>query len=114
MKIVNRKEFLSLPSGIIYSYYRAHGFDGLYEKGESLENDWYYADMIDNVDCNSSNERDSIIFAAEEGAHFRMDLDCGSRDGVFEDSDMFAVYDANDLDRIIKKLSAIAGSYPPI
>jgi len=112
MKIVSRTELLKLPIGIVYSYYRYHGFEGLYEKGRSLSNDWIYADMLDNV--GGSDERSDIIFAAEEGAEFHMDLECGSRDGAFNDGDMFAIYDKRDIDSLVRHLEKLRDSYPSI
>lgn len=114
MRIVNRKVFLSLPNGIVYSKYQPHGmFDGLYEKGDTWTNDWIYQDMLDSVDGSGSQEVFETINDAEEnGAQFVMDLDCGSRDGSFEENDMFAIYDKSDLKRLVERLSDTLNNYP--
>lgn len=113
MRIVNRKEFLSLPVGIIYSTYQSHGmFSGLYGKGVSYPNDWVYQDALDSVDCNSSEERDHLIDAAEQGGEFKMYLNCGERDGCYDDTDMFAIYDKSDVGRLIQFLSHSYDRYP--
>ncbi len=49
MKIVNRKDFLKLPSGTIYCSFNKENFNfnGFSLKLKSLQNDWYYMDLTD-------------------------------------------------------------------
>jgi hypothetical protein len=113
MRIVNRTDFLSLPSGIIYSKYQQLGIiEGLYEKGDTWSDDWIYQSLLDSVDCNDSDEFANIMFAAEEGSEFKMDLNCGERDGVFDDNDKFVVYDKKDLDKLVVRLIGSFNKYP--
>lgn len=112
MKIVNRKEFLALPSGIVYSLYRPQVISGLFIKQESYSNDWNYQDMIDSVDCNSSEERADILFGAEYAENFRMDYYSIDRDGLFEEDQMFIVYDQDDMASLINRLMDTLENYP--
>jgi hypothetical protein len=113
MRIVNRNEFLKLPKGTVYSKYRSLGmFNGLYIKGDTWTNDWIYQDLLEEVECNNDSEFADIMLAAEDGAEFTFDLNCGSRDGAFDDSDMFAIYDLRDLTPLINKLMDAMEEYP--
>jgi hypothetical protein len=105
LKIVNRKDFMQMPNGIVYSKYKSLGMiDGLYQKVKSYENDWIYQDLLASVDANDDEEFSDIMFAAEEGMEFSLDLECGERDGGFQDTDMFVLYGKADLDKLIIRL----------
>ena len=105
MRIVNRQEFLQLPSGTVYSKYKSMGMiSGLYEKFQSSTNDWVYQDLISCIDADSSAELFDLMDAAMNGKEFSLDLDCGERDGCYDESDMFAIYDKKDLDKLIVRL----------
>lgn len=105
MRIVNRKEFLSMPSGTVYSHYVPQVADGLMVKYETLTNDWVYQDLLFNVAGETSEEAsDTLTKAEENGASFRLDLHCGSRDGMYDDNQLFMVYEKEDVKRLIKKL----------
>lgn len=113
MKIVDRKQFLSLPEGIVYSKYQSLGMiSGLYQKHRSYSNDWVYQDFLAMVDSEDSHEFTDIMFEAEKGGKFTIDLDCAERDGSFEDSDMFVIYDKMDITRLALKLAWTANIYP--
>jgi len=107
MKIVNRKTFLELPSGTIYSeHYSGDGFNNLSIKYETWGNDWIYMDINDFDDCENSGERyEKIDKMRDEGAEYPLNLDTTSRDGLFEDEQMFAIYDENDVNKIIEVLT---------
>jgi hypothetical protein len=112
MEIVNRKKFLTLPSGVLYSKYESSGMvSGLYEKGESWTNDWIYADLLGEVESNNSEEFHTVFEEAENGKKFILDYESGSRDGAFEDDNMFMIYDKADVNKLIKKLTDISLKY---
>lgn len=113
MKILNRKQFLALPSGVLYSEYRSSGMvEGLYQKGDSWSNDWLYVDLLGEVDSNDSEEFHEAFERAENGEQFKLVYDCGRRDGAFEDETMFMVYDRQDIQELTNKLHAILAVYP--
>jgi hypothetical protein len=105
MRIINRKEFLSMPKGTVYSHYVPQVADGLMVKYETLTNDWVYQDLLFNVAGETSEEASEKLTDAEErGASFILDLHCGSRDGMYDDNQLFMVYEKEDVKRLIKKL----------
>jgi hypothetical protein len=117
MKLVNRIEFLKLPNGILYSFYESLGdLQGLFMKIDSREHDWIYNDLTNNVDCNDSGEFADIMLDIEQNKResFKLDLDCGLRDGFFEDNQLFVVYELDDVEKLLTKISSIAANYPTI
>ena len=117
MKILNKEEFLALPAGIIYSKYQPVGmFDGLYLKGESLENDWKYKSLISTVDfpIGDSDVNIYLLNVQKHGATFRMDLECGERDGLYNTDEYFAVYDTTDVRELLMELVEKFKHYPEV
>lgn len=114
MKIVNRKEFLELPSGTVYcKYFNPDGFGNLSIKYDTKydENnvgmDWLYMELSDFDDHVSSNERyDKLGDMVNLGMSFPLKLDTVTRDGLFEDEQLFAIYDVNDVNLIIEALKS--------
>lgn len=105
MRIVKRKEFLSMPEGTVYSHYMPQVSEGLMIKGETWTNDWLYQDLLFNVEGNTSDEASEKLQDAEEsGTSFKLDLNCGSRDGMFEEDQLFMVYEKSDIESLIEAL----------
>lgn len=115
MKLYTRQEFLKLPARTIYSRVDQGSADlcrGLYCKtsGPEYDIDWIEQDLISEPGFPNNikdgwqaieyqlNLRDSF-------QDFQTDLDCGGRDGMFEDSDVFVVWDKSDISKLIHYLS---------
>lgn len=110
MKIVNRKEFLEVPGGTIYSKYHFGGcvFDFCIKTSRpgELTNDWYYVDLIgcpndpnifDYID-NSIKNKTSL------NKEFRLNPNLIQRDGMFDEDDYFMIFDRKDSNQILNKL----------
>ncbi len=106
MKIVNLETFLSLPSGTIYSKYEPCCFDGLMMKGDSLmkTNDFIYQNLIGNIKAPSSEDFCCNCDKMEQGESVELDFDFMGRDGLFEEDQLFAIYENNDIKKLIKAL----------
>ncbi|MEP3245154.1 MAG: hypothetical protein ABJN40_13410 [Sneathiella sp.] len=99
MKLYNRAEFLKLPKGTIYAKGEEWAFDSLAVKGESLKNDWWYFDPS-GIEVNDSGEMiDRFENMKRIGTSYPMD-DCFYRDGMFEENDLFMVFELDDLVRL--------------
>ncbi len=110
MQIIDRKGFLSLPAGIIYHKYRSLGdFGQLAVKHDTCGNDWYYADLYGDIDCYNSNEYiDKMSQYEKTGEDFRFDRDSNiNRDGLYQEDELFAVYDPKDVVALITRLIAL-------
>ena len=106
MKIVNREQFLALPENTVYSVAGkdCHFWEDLYIKGSTWKNDWMYLDLINNVDACDSNESSEIIYSAiHKGTEFRND-DTLQRDGMYDENDMYVIFDDTDVRLIISLL----------
>lgn len=108
MKIVSRKEFLALPAGTVYSKYVHCAFDTLCIKGETLftnADDWFYQDIAGAVDSHDMREfSERLIEASKTGESIAMNFDIQSRDGCFESEQMFAVWEEDDVMRLVVRL----------
>ena len=107
MRIVNRKEFLAMPSGTVYCKYERMGIMGdLCIKYKSLPSDWYYLAIADFDDCNDSVEFTEKLDQMEKDSKVSYPLNCDTteRDGLFEDDEKFMVYEDIDVMHMINIL----------
>lgn len=110
MKIIDRKTFMSLPSGTVYAKYAPQYFQEICIKGDSIiGNDGGYIDWFEQtilqVESECSDHQSDILWSAEEeGRSFALDLDYEGRDGLFEDGEKFAVYETQDVKQLIARL----------
>lgn len=112
MKIVNRKEFLALPAGVIYAKFEPCIFGDLAIKGDSLNDDWYHHDLIE-VDAYDSGEWADKLFAGmEKGISIPLDFDTVSRDGMHDKDQLFAVFEIEDVYSLIRMLKNTVVNYP--
>lgn len=110
MKIVNKQDFYKLPEGTIYSDYEPCVFDGLkvkqstiYDKNKPI--DFIFESLIGNIDAESSGHFVDILGEAEkQGVSMVLDFDCGERDGLYEETALYAVYEKTDIEHFISKL----------
>lgn len=106
MKIVDRKTFLGLPAGVLYSKYESFVFDELEIKGESIGSDDFYTQRIAGaVKCDDSNEFINLLDGAQlNGTSFSLDLNCEDRDGMFDQDQLFAVWEADEIADLISRI----------
>lgn len=105
MNIVNRAEFLKMPSGTVFSKYTPQFFDEFRIKGESIgETDFYYQPLVDPIDAEDSNDLLEKLDAALKGAEIPLDFYCESRDGLFDQSKLFVVWSKQDVLALITRL----------
>jgi len=107
MKIYTRQEFMCLPEGTLFVKGEKHYFNtGICIKGETICHDgknidWYYISLCD---FNSNGSDDYFEkFDAMLNEKISSDINnCYERDGLYEETDLFLVYEKNDLVKIIK------------
>lgn len=106
MRIVNRKEFLAMPEGTVYCKYGDIYFGDLSIKYRSLTNDWIYQVIGDFDDAQNSEEMFDKLgqMKADSSVLFPLNCDTTMRDGLYEDEQMFVVYDNKDVMRMINLL----------
>jgi hypothetical protein len=105
MRIVDRQAFLLMSEGTVFSKYAPCYFRELMVKGETRSSDFMYQPITDAIDANSSADyADKLDQAYSHGISIAMDLDCQSRDGLFEEDQMFAVWERSDVEQLIARL----------
>ena len=105
MKIITRDEFLKLGERVLYSKYEPCVFEEMLIKENSIDNDWFYSEIRSAIKCSGSGEMSDLLFKAEEdGISLDMDFDMQSRDGCFEEDELFAIYEKKDIEQLIEKL----------
>ena len=107
MRIVNRATFLAMPENTLFSKYEPCIFRDLLIKGESLHcNDFCVSQIADAIDCDGSESFiDACDGAVQTGASLKMDFDLFGRDGCFNDNQLFAVWEKDDIEALIDKLN---------
>lgn len=112
MRIVNRKTFLELPANTLFAKYEPYVFGPLEIKGETCFvdgaaiNDFSTTGpLAEAIDCMSSHELVELLREAEMfGNSVDMDFAAEGRDGLFEDGQLFAVFDSADVSKLIERL----------
>jgi hypothetical protein len=103
MKIVTRKEFMKMPRGTFFAKGERWCFDNLCMKTETWEesNDFLYMDLM-TMDAHSGDElHDRMERSLETGISYPLET-CESRDGCFNDEDLFLIFEREDLERIVR------------
>lgn len=100
MKIVNRKDFLQLPKGIIFCKGTKWCFDTLSIKGDSWGNDFLYVDLC-NIDSNCTDQWVSRLEdSLSNGTSYPINNDT-QRDGMFDEESVFLIFEEKDLQFMI-------------
>lgn len=100
MRIVRRAEFMRLPAGTAFQKGKRWYWGGLCFKTDDVySNDWRYV-TVDDVDADDSGEAfERLEEMLSAGTSYPM-ADASTRDGCFDDEDLFLIYDAEDLTKI--------------
>ena len=102
MKIVDRVTFLKMPTNTLFSKYNPCYFEPLCIKMDSIgEIDFFYQELHDSLLTN-----DFIIacHSMEAGQSIQVDMNVESRDGLFDKDQLFAVWEPQDIDALVKRL----------
>lgn len=106
MKIVNRETFLAMPAGTVFAKYAPFLFEALEIKAQTLNGqDYCYQQIVCSLDAGNAGEwGDMLEDSRETGESLPMDFDCLSRDGCFDDDQLFAVFEHSDVAALIARL----------
>lgn len=106
MKIINRETFLALPAGTVYAKFEPHMFGETCVKGDTVAGvDWYYAGLNSPICTHNDTWADTILFnAMETGCSVSLDFETETRDGLFDQEQLFAVWESVDVRQLISRL----------
>jgi len=106
MRIVSREELMRLPAGTVFSYYEPCVFNGLYIKSSEVNDkpDFYIQELIGAVKSDGGDFFDKCRLM-EKGESLPVDFEIMSREGLFDDSLLYGIYEKEDIKKLIKILS---------
>jgi hypothetical protein len=112
MRLYKREGFIKLPNNTIYSRVTKGSpslMDGLFCKVEGNEVDWFEQDLISesgfpNGINDSMDAHDYVMNLRDTFQDFETDLECSGRDGMFDDEDLFVVWNRKDVFKLINYL----------
>ena len=117
MKILNREEFLKQNNGILYSLYAPDELYGLFVKVDTFDFDWVLLDLVDTRESKTPSKDDLWKISDESlktGTSIDISYDSTVRDGMYDDKQLFAVYEKDDLNKLTDFLNQINIAYPEI
>jgi hypothetical protein len=110
MKIVTRKTLMGMPSGIIYSDYKPCFMSGMSVKWDSWPSDTGLGDFVcqcleDPIFHHGEHETTDILSRAlETGESIETSFDFAGREGLFDDSMLYAVWERSDVEKLVALL----------
>ena len=105
MRILDFDTFLALPPGALFAICDGYVVRGLQLKGESIGNiDFYYVDLSTCFDWGSSDEFIGGLDRMRAGEGIWSNLDTVSRDGVYDRSRVFLVWEPEDIQSLVRVL----------
>lgn len=116
MKIIDRTTFLSLPAGVLYQKYIPCVFDNLEIKGDTLRmpnpedgtcGDWFvqYVGLDhEEDDGNYIAHKDGNQIPVIVTPYLTVDLNIQGRDGLYDEDQLFAVWEKEDVELLIERL----------
>jgi hypothetical protein len=110
MKILQRKDFMDTPRGTLWSYYEPCIFRDLNVKTtdkSDYENDFVYFGLIGEFDVQDSSDYAEICTKMELGESIPASFEETTREGLFDDEQLFLVYEKEDVNNMIKVLQGI-------
>lgn len=98
---------MDLPVGTVFSYYTPCYFRDLLIKGSApneWHNDFLVTNLIGAVENNSSDEFVDSCEKMEKGERFDTDFESYGREGLFDDNQLFAIYEKEDVIKLVRTL----------
>lgn len=120
MKLYSKEEFLKLPEGTLFIFGPENKigtleptFRSLNVKYGSLTNDFVYKALID-IDADSTETLMEIDERVQEetrrngiSSNIPIDLECTTRDGLYEEKATYIVFDNEEIKAIIASLQTL-------
>lgn len=106
MKIYKYNDFKKLPAGTVFSYYEPCYFRELNIKtsGKEWDVDFVMADIVGAIENKSSEDYSEKCQRMELGESVKMDFDYGGREGMFDEKQLYAVYERADVIKLVETL----------
>ena len=110
MRIINRKDFLKMPSGTFFRKVEHTNLDELAVKLATVNDSDFYIQTFDWIDADGMIEESEEFDKAYKDNTYEIkpDFEASIRDGCFDEEDqMFAVYSTKEILELINILKNI-------
>ena len=110
MKIYKYKEFKKLPIGTLFSYYKHCSFRDIFIKESSKDYgdiDFMYSSIVGAIEDESSEDFVDKCEKMENGESVSVDFDSVEREGLFDEEQLYAVYEKEDVEKLIDRLNKL-------
>lgn len=107
MKIVNRETFLKQPINTVFSKYELHSFQPLSIKGQTTldGSDFFYSSIADAISAENDEKAVNLAKASlADSVSIPMDFCSLSRDGCYDEEQLFAIWEREDIQDLIVRL----------
>lgn len=106
MKIIDSKAFLKLPENYVFSKYSPCVIgDFMVKKETTKQNNFYYQSIIDSIECTGPEDFWLRLEQAEQNnTTIKMNFDRTEIDGCFDNKQLYAVWDNEDIIQLIHLL----------
>lgn len=106
MRIVSRATLMSMPVGTVYARYQPCFFGDITVKGQNCGDiDWLEQRLVgDFIGSGGSEDFFRMCDEMEHGASHLLDFDIQGREGLFDDKQLYAVFEPTDLSNLIQRL----------
>lgn len=117
MKILSRQDFLAMPAGTVFMKFPAQpkdgshidlGYDGVIAiKEDTVGEDFVVQELFPWFECvTDSNDWHDVLIAMLDGQQSPpLEYDSAGRDGLFDEGQLFLVWNRDDLERMIARLN---------
>ena len=99
---------MELPAGTVFSYYEPCYFRELIVKDSSPEKgypDFSCSHLVGAVETSSSGDFTDKCERMEKGESLPTDFESSGREGLFDDTLLYAVYEKEDVRKLINRLT---------
>lgn len=107
MRILNRTQFLALPSGVVFAKYTPTGEYGTlcrkfttFVDRAGMPSDFEYQDMTSEVGLCGDDFFKVMEDAEAHGTSYALDFYSGNRDACFDSDQLFAVWEQRDIEAL--------------
>ena len=114
MKIVNKKQFITLPEGVLYTKFRPRVFGEICIKGKNSNNNLYYKCLLEVEAKNREHWDELVTEGMEIGNHIPLDFKKENIDDKCEDFQLFAVFEKEEVKQLVDSIQKRLSQYPII
>ena len=103
MKLYNRRDFMGLPVGTVYSKGKQWYFGNLQVFGGKFGDNDFTCIEVAGIEAESSEDWvDKLEDMLKNGTSVPCDKDGYGRDGMYDNTDLFLVFEKEDLEHLSK------------